>query len=289
MAIPVCDDDEKVRQSRFITPSGIKRNFGPTKHGHSGRGTEQPNTLHSRRVRDRRVGLRGRRVPCCVSFGVRGFNHVAQYVRKRFDPKRLIIVADGDPDSEKSADYAASNTGASRWPTKDATSTTCSGNRGDEISRRTVLRGAREARSAANLNAAETLNDLGNKDRFVHANRERLSYIPEPKSWSAWDGSRWRINNREPSNQAERVVRQIFTDSQEAEGDDRLSLLKFKVSASLGKLKAMVTFAESSVLAVPKQRWDADPVLLGVANGIVNLRTGEVLPPGPLEAHQSVR
>ena len=44
---------------------------------------------------------------CAVAFGHNGFMHVAQYIREKFDPPKLVIVADGDTVSVNSANAAA--------------------------------------------------------------------------------------------------------------------------------------------------------------------------------------
>jgi len=49
---------------------------------------------------------------------------------------------------------------------------------------------------------------------------------------------------------------------------------------NLRGIDATLAIAQSS-LRVPDDVWDADPYLLGVKNGVVDLRSGELLPPSP--------
>lgn len=110
LVVPIHDDEEELQAIHFITADGGKRNLGPTKGGHYW--VDVPRLWHktlcvaegfatAASVRE------ATRKHCAVAFGHSGFTHVAKYIRTKFDPKRLIIVADGDDVSINSADAAA--------------------------------------------------------------------------------------------------------------------------------------------------------------------------------------
>ena len=145
------------------------------------------------------------------------------------------------------------------------------------------LAGARAPSLAIGDNSEETFNDIGNKDRFVRACADTLAFVPEKKLWRAWDSTRWRDDNGAAMRSAELVACSLFEAvGKEKDADKRKRLFQHANRTSmLGKLRAMVDLAQASDLCIPQNRWDADPMLLGVKNGIVDLRTGELLPPNP--------
>lgn len=109
LAVPVLNDDEEPQGIQFICADGTKRNLGPTRGGHHWIGEpERGRTLCIAEgfATSASVYEETRRA-CCIAFGHVGFLHVAQYVRRTFNPRKLIIVADGDDVSIKSANAAA--------------------------------------------------------------------------------------------------------------------------------------------------------------------------------------
>lgn len=114
LAVPVLDDDEQVQGIQFVCADGDKRNLGPTRGGHFWIGNpKRSRTLCVAEGFATAASVfeeTGR--PCAVSFGHSGFLHVSKYIREQFDPKKLIIVADGDAVSITSANAAARVTDA---------------------------------------------------------------------------------------------------------------------------------------------------------------------------------
>lgn len=109
LAVPVLDDSERPQGIQFVCVDGTKRNLGPTKGGHywigepeRGRTLCVAEGLATGASVYEETGFK-----CCVSFGHSGFLHVAKYVRQQFNPRKLIVVADGDDVSIKSANAAA--------------------------------------------------------------------------------------------------------------------------------------------------------------------------------------
>jgi putative DNA primase/helicase len=133
----------------------------------------------------------------------------------------------------------------------------------------------REARS-------EMMTDLGNARALVRLHGSDLRYVHAWSSWLAWDGGHWqRDDNEAVVRKAKATVEEIFVEAARVSDEAlRTSLRKHAIaSQNAQRLAAMVKLAESemeTVLAVEKI--DADPLLLGVRNGVVDLRTGQFRP-----------
>ena len=148
------------------------------------------------------------------------------------------------------------------------------------ISLGTLFFHAREAGWAdpktVSCRVSETLNDAANAARLVAAFGERLRYVSELRCWLVWWGGHWRFDKKgQIIEVAQRSAKAIFTEAANAENPlDRNALSRWANSSlQLSRLEAMVRLAQSS-LAVSVTELDADPMLLGVKNGVIDLRTG---------------
>ncbi|MDO0878782.1 phage/plasmid primase, P4 family [Anoxybacillus gonensis] len=122
--------------------------------------------------------------------------------------------------------------------------------------------------------------DLGNAERLVALYGDILRYCNNFGSWFIWDGKKWvqdRINDIQ--NYAARTVRNIYKEAMEEEDTDRRKALNEHAvrSESRGKIEAMISLARSMVPIVPEQ-FDQDKMLFNCKNGIIDLRTGKLLP-----------
>lgn len=121
--------------------------------------------------------------------------------------------------------------------------------------------------------------DLGNALRLVQRHGEDLRYCYPQSKWYAWDGTRWAWDDTgEVHRRAKQTVRAIYHEAAEAEGDRSKALGRHALrSEAEAKIAAMVTLARSEpgIPVLPKQL-DADPWLLNVKNGTIDLRTGEL-------------
>jgi P4 family phage/plasmid primase-like protien len=124
--------------------------------------------------------------------------------------------------------------------------------------------------------------DLGNARRLVARHGGDLRYVHPWARWFIWDGQRWVGDAdgaivRLAKSTVEAIHGQALALTEEGE---RMALLKHAVaSQSEARLRAMVSLAESEpqVIATP-QEFDADPWMLGVLNGVVDLRTSVFRP-----------
>ncbi len=127
-----------------------------------------------------------------------------------------------------------------------------------------------------------TLTDYGNAERLVGRHGEDLRYCHAWKKWLVWDGQRWRVDDTgEVERRAKETVRSTYAEAAaEPDADARKALAAHaKRSESSGKLDAMIALAESEPgVPVRHNELDADPWSFNVANGTIDLRSGNLRP-----------
>jgi putative DNA primase/helicase len=123
------------------------------------------------------------------------------------------------------------------------------------------------------------LTDYGNAERLVDRHGQDLRFAPG-LGWLVWDGRRWeRDQNGEVMRRMKDTVRSVWAELPKVEDrDEREALYRFLLrSEAASRLKAAVELAGSEdLVVVSATALDADPWLLNVANGTVDLRTGEL-------------
>lgn len=129
--------------------------------------------------------------------------------------------------------------------------------------------------------------DMGNAERFIFENGEIVRYVYGWDSWHIWDGSCWREDlDGEIVRMAKGTVRRMLTDELQLLQDDdaKAELLKHAAkSEASGRIEALLKMAQSERPAPLKPAdLDSDRLLLNVANGAIDLRTGDLLPHDPL-------
>jgi putative DNA primase/helicase len=126
--------------------------------------------------------------------------------------------------------------------------------------------------------------DLGNAERFVHLYGDQLRYCQQNKSWYIWDGRRWeRDQKMQAMGLVHNTVRSILNDAT----NTRLSKEQAKLannyarkSENTTRMKAILEHARPK-LSIVQNELDAHPMLLNVKNGVVDLKTGHLLPHNP--------
>jgi putative DNA primase/helicase len=122
------------------------------------------------------------------------------------------------------------------------------------------------------------LTDLGNSERLIAGHGENVRYCYSWGKWLVWTGARW---ERDESGRVHRLakttVRGIYTEAAAAEEEERRKALAKHASRSEGadKIKAMRELARSEV-PVSTDELDANPMLINVLNGTIDLRSGEL-------------
>ncbi len=131
----------------------------------------------------------------------------------------------------------------------------------------------------------EPTTELGYARRLVSAYGDRLRYIPAWRRWLVWDGQRWAHDS---TGQAARwmkaIARRLTSDALAIENDrDRQEAMKLarRGESSAGVAGALTLASTEEGIVVRPDDLDADPFLLNCPNGVVDLRTGELLPHDP--------
>lgn len=125
--------------------------------------------------------------------------------------------------------------------------------------------------------------DLGNAMRLVKKYGDIIRYCDELGKWLIWDGRRWAIDKSQRIRTlAFETVRDIYREAAETVSEsERVELANWAIkSESATRINAMLSLAEAMV-SVTVDELDADPWLFNVANGTLDLRTGELLPHDP--------
>ena len=122
--------------------------------------------------------------------------------------------------------------------------------------------------------------DYGNAERLVLRHGTDLRYCEQTGSWLVWDQTRWAANAtpaamRFAKDTARSILREAATLTDDSQ---RMALSKHATTSErLNSLTAMLRLAETEAsIAVNVNELDADPWLLNVANGTLNLRTGHL-------------
>lgn len=139
--------------------------------------------------------------------------------------------------------------------------------------------------------------DLGNCYRLVRRHGENIRYVSVWKKWLIWMGTYWQIDN---NGAVERLAKDtVLKIPQEGiEELDRLARIvdeaerdktQKKITEILGwgkkseadnRLGAMINLAKSELqIALAPEDFDTDPFLLGVKNGVIDLRAGRLIEP----------
>ena len=125
-----------------------------------------------------------------------------------------------------------------------------------------------------------TLTDVGNGRRLVDSYQPVIRYTPG-LGWFNWSGQHWEndvehLNLRELTKQ---MGASIASEVSEYDEKERTDVLKWaNLAKSTARIDAAIKNANSDPrISVRVDEWDSDPYLLGVANGVVDLRTSELL------------
>lgn len=123
--------------------------------------------------------------------------------------------------------------------------------------------------------------DAGNAEFFTYLYGSLVRYDHSRNRWLVWDSHRWRPDDdANVYRMALESVRARLAAVVEgvADADERKKLAKFAIgSESRPRQDALLALARTMVpIADSGKGWDETPGLLGVPNGVVDLRTGEL-------------
>lgn len=131
-----------------------------------------------------------------------------------------------------------------------------------------------------------TLTDTGNSERLARLHGDRLHYIPKWSSWLVEKDGFWSLDHDDVQVRelAKDVGRWLKHEAAEIENSDRAQeVFKFGIrSLNSGRIGSMVNLARGvDGIPLDHQDLDADPWLLGVENGVVDLESGRLRPADP--------
>lgn len=136
----------------------------------------------------------------------------------------------------------------------------------------------------SNNRIQESLHDAGNAARFAAKHQNEVRYSPG-LGWLIWDGLRWKRDSvAQIMEMAKGVANDIYSEGElVADNDLRVAFAKHaRSSHSKPRLDSMIELAKSiPEIAVPVSQLDSDDLLLGVANGVVDLRSGKLRQANP--------
>lgn len=124
-----------------------------------------------------------------------------------------------------------------------------------------------------------TFTDVGNAERFIETHGDAVRYS-EGLGWLVWNGLCWeRDTTGRVVELAKLVAKSIYLEGELVEDSAlRVAVVKHSASSqSAARIKGMVELAQSDPrIVVGAEELDANDLLLGVANGVLDLQTGQL-------------
>jgi len=131
------------------------------------------------------------------------------------------------------------------------------------------------------------LTDAGNSEALAGLYGNRLRYDHRRKCWFIWNGNRWEPDqDGEPERLALDTVRNRLRAALDLKDDEkRTRLIKWALaSENRNKINALIAGAQSMhPITHSGEGWDSAPLLLGCANGVVELESGSLRPAKPAD------
>jgi P4 family phage/plasmid primase-like protien len=127
--------------------------------------------------------------------------------------------------------------------------------------------------------------DFGNAERLVARHGRNLLYCHAMSNWLVWNGQQW---SEDKTGAAERLaketVRSIYAEASlvtrpdpEGEAERKAIAAHAMKSESKSHIRDMLILAQSEPgVPIKREQLDTDPWLLNVANGTIDLRTGQL-------------
>jgi P4 family phage/plasmid primase-like protien len=131
---------------------------------------------------------------------------------------------------------------------------------------------------------AEQRSDLGNARRLVRMHGDRLRYFRAYRTWYVWTGTRWEADTTgQVERAAQEVADSLWEDARAADEEQRTGARTWALQTqNRARLDNMIAVAGTlEGIPVTADMLDADPWLLNVQNGTLDLRTGELSTPDP--------
>lgn len=144
---------------------------------------------------------------------------------------------------------------------------------------------ASETMAAGAVPAERRCTDVGNAHGFVARFGDDIRYCREKKAWYVWNGKRWKRDGADADDGGDDTVKRfamdyaktIFDEAKTA-GEHMQKLSRHAVYSNSAKgIESFLNLARDvSGVPISIGKFDADPNLLNVLNGTIDLRTGEL-------------
>lgn len=121
------------------------------------------------------------------------------------------------------------------------------------------------------------LTDMGNAERFIDQHAHVLRYVADLGHWVRWDGKRWeQTDDKVAQGLARHTAREMLREVYESPEERRPFIRKWQhASEARRALESMAALAKTfEQIRIKAGQLDADPMLLNVQNGTIDLRTG---------------
>ena len=159
----------------------------------------------------------------------------------------------------------------------------------EDYRKRTISKAISDVQAQGQASGAfpESHGDVFNGQIFAKVNRGKLLHVPQAGKWLRWDGAVWESCGLGEEIQAAKDVTghmlRTAAEIHAVDPDKGKRLIGHAVkSQNLNRLEAMLRLgATEEGMSVALADLDADPWLLGVRNGVVDLRTGTLLEARP--------
>ncbi len=126
--------------------------------------------------------------------------------------------------------------------------------------------------------------DIGNSDRFIAMHGHALRFVPEERKarqWLAYDGTRWSPDHANPMKRAKETAREIWDEAKDAPSHAKHELANWaRKSEFEHRLRPMLALASAN-MGVSITLFDTEPNKINCLNGIVDLKTGELITHSP--------
>lgn len=128
------------------------------------------------------------------------------------------------------------------------------------------------------------LTEFGNCDRMLDRYADSLMYVPETDAWYCWTGVYWRrATSTEIEFYAKETIRGLVNEAEQHENQLGEFFEFCRLSQQKKMVGNMVSLAASDPrVLVPAAELDKHKGLLCVQNGVIDLRTGKLMPPDPM-------
>lgn len=122
-------------------------------------------------------------------------------------------------------------------------------------------------------------NDYGNAMRFAILHGNAVRYCHDMRKWLVWDGRRWAIDTTQKvKNLATNTMLEYFNQAKDAQNEDAKKAAH--KSLTNGAIDALLALAQP-FFPIRAEDLDRDIYLANFRNGILDLRTGELIPHDP--------